>query len=48
MRKMYVGNIPYNAAEEDLREMFSEIGEIESLKIRGGYGGGMGTGRGRR
>ncbi len=33
MRKMYVGNIPYNATEEDLREMFSEIGEIESLKI---------------
>jgi len=33
MRKMYVGNIPYNATEENLREMFSEIGEIESLKI---------------
>jgi len=33
MRKMYVGNIPYNATEEDLREMFSEYGEIESLKI---------------
>jgi RNA recognition motif-containing protein len=105
MRKMYVGNIPYNATEEDLRELFSEYGEIESLKImkdnfterskgfgfiemvneedakkaiatlngkdfkgklltvaearpqqnrrgsddrRGGYGGGMGTGRGRR
>ena len=33
MRKMYVGNIPYNATEEDLRELFSEYGEIESLKI---------------
>ena len=105
MKKMYVGNIPYNATEEDLRGLFSEYGEIESLKImqdqftgrskgfgfiemadeedakkaigtlngkdfmgksltvaearpqqkrrgfddrRGGYGGGMGTGRGRR
>jgi len=105
MRKMYVGNIPYTATEEDLKELFSEYGEIESLKImkdnfterskgfgfiemaneedakkaiaalngkdfkgksltvaearpqqkqrgfddrRGGYGGGMGTGRGRR
>jgi RNA recognition motif-containing protein len=33
MRKMYVGNIPYNATEQDLRELFSEYGEIESLKI---------------
>ena len=105
MKKMYVGNIPYNATEQDLRELFSECGEIESLKIMkdnftdrskgfgfiemaneedakkaigtlngkdfmgkaltvaearpqqkrrsfddrgGGYGGGMGTGRGRR
>jgi RNA recognition motif-containing protein len=105
MRKIYVGNIPFNATEQDLRDLFSEYGEIESLKImkdkfteeskgfgfiemvseedakkaiaalngkdfkgksltvaearpqqkrrgfddrRGGYGGGMGTGRGRR
>jgi len=105
MRKMYVGNIAFNATEQDLRDLFSEYGEIESLKImkdnfterskgfgfiemvneedakkaiatlngkdfkgksltvaearpqqkrsgfndrRGGYGGGMGTGRGRR
>jgi cold-inducible RNA-binding protein len=33
MKKMYVGNIPYKATEEDLRELFSEYGEIESLKI---------------
>jgi len=33
MRKMYVGNIPYNATEEDLRELFSPYGEIVSLKI---------------
>lgn len=33
MKKMYVGNIPYNATEEDLKGLFSEYGEIESLKI---------------
>jgi RNA recognition motif-containing protein len=33
MKKMYVGNIPYKAVEEDLKELFSEYGEIESLKI---------------
>ena len=33
MKKMYVGNIPYNASEEDLKDLFSEYGEIESLKI---------------
>ena len=33
MKKMYVGNIPYNATEEDLRGLFSEYGEIDSLKI---------------
>lgn len=33
MKKIYVGNIPYNATEEDLRELFSECGEVESLKI---------------
>lgn len=33
MRKMYIGNIPYDATEEDLRGLFSEYGEIESLKI---------------
>jgi RNA recognition motif-containing protein len=33
MKKLYVGNIPYNATEVDLKELFSEYGEIESLKI---------------
>ena len=33
MKKMYVGNIPYNVTEEDLKELFSEYGEIESLRI---------------
>jgi RNA recognition motif-containing protein len=33
MKKIYVGNIAFNATEQDLREFFSEYGEIESLKI---------------
>ncbi|MCG2722829.1 MAG: RNA-binding protein [Thermodesulfovibrionales bacterium] len=33
MSKMYVGNISYNTTEEELRELFSEYGEIASLKI---------------
>ncbi len=32
-KKMYVGNIAFSATENDLRELFSEYGEIESLKI---------------
>ena len=32
-KKLYVGNLSFNATEEDLRELFSGIGEIESVKI---------------
>jgi len=31
--KLYVGNISFNSTEQDLRDLFSEIGEIESLKV---------------
>ena len=31
--KLYVGNISFNSTEQDLRDLFSEIGEIESLKL---------------
>lgn len=30
---IYVGNLPYSVGEEDLQEIFSEFGEIESVKI---------------
>ena len=30
---IYVGNLSYNVTEDDLRALFVEFGEIESLKI---------------
>ena len=32
-KKLYVGSIPFNATEEALRELFTSIGEVESVKI---------------
>ena len=31
--KLYVGNLPFGASEEDLRKLFSEAGTVESVKI---------------
>lgn len=30
---IYVGNLPYNVVEEDLREIFEEYGEVSTVKI---------------
>ncbi len=30
---IYVGNLPYNVVEDDLREIFEEYGEVASVKI---------------
>ncbi|MCG8607081.1 RNA-binding protein [bacterium] len=30
---MYVGNLPYTVTEEDLKELFSEFGEVVSVNI---------------
>lgn len=30
---MYVGNLAYTVNEDDLKELFSEYGEVESVKI---------------
>ncbi len=30
---IYVGNLPYNVVEEDLREIFEEYGEVSEVKI---------------
>lgn len=32
-KKLYVGNIPFRAREEELKELFSTIGDVESVKI---------------
>jgi len=31
--KIYVGNISFNATEDDVRELFAAFGEIESAKL---------------
>lgn len=33
LAKIYVGNLPYTVSEDDLREYFSQYGEICDLKI---------------
>jgi len=30
---IYVGNLPFNASEEDLRALFEEFGAVESIKL---------------
>lgn len=32
-KKIYVGNISFKATEDDIRELFSTVGEVESVKI---------------
>lgn len=32
-QKLYVGNLPFAASEEDLKNLFSEAGAVESVKI---------------
>jgi RNA recognition motif-containing protein len=32
-KKLYVGSIPFNATEESPRDLFTSIGEVESVKI---------------
>lgn len=32
-KKIYVGNLPYQADEDSLREVFGAIGEVQSVRI---------------
>lgn len=32
-RKLYVGNLPYSATEEELREMFSKAGAVDTVNV---------------
>ena len=33
MTQIYVGNIPYSKTEQDLSELFSQFGEVTSVKF---------------
>jgi RNA recognition motif-containing protein len=32
-RKLYVGNLPYSTAEQDLQELFGQMGPVESVSV---------------
>lgn|SRR5690349_19457938 len=32
-RKLYVGNLPYSANEDDLQGLFGEVGAVESVNV---------------
>ncbi|HET9493960.1 MAG TPA: RNA-binding protein [Chloroflexia bacterium] len=32
-KKLYVGNLPYTTTEQELRDMFSQVGEIADLAV---------------
>ena len=32
-RKLYVGNLPYQIAEAELQELFSQAGSVESVRV---------------
>lgn len=33
MRKLFIGNLPWSATPQDLRNLFSECGTVEAAKI---------------
>lgn len=33
MKKIYVGNLPWSASEQDLRDFFSKYGSVSSVSI---------------
>jgi RNA recognition motif-containing protein len=32
-RKLYVGNLPYQTTEQDLEQLFSEAGAVDSVRV---------------
>jgi cold-inducible RNA-binding protein len=32
-RKLYVGNLPYDTADQDLQQLFSEAGTVDSVNV---------------
>ena len=33
MKQIYVGDLPYRSGEEEVRELFSQYGEVNSVKL---------------
>ncbi len=33
MKQIYVGNLPYRSGEEEVRDLFSQYGEVVSVKL---------------
>ena len=33
LKKIYVGNLPFSATEEELRELFEQHGQVQSVSI---------------
>jgi RNA recognition motif-containing protein len=33
MKRIYVGNLPYNATEDDIRALFAQYGTVQSVSI---------------
>ena len=33
MTKIYVGNLPFSATEDDIRKLFTEFGTVESVSL---------------
>lgn len=33
MKKLYVGNLPYQSTEEDVRELFARYGEVHAVRL---------------
>jgi RNA recognition motif-containing protein len=33
MKTIYVGNLPFTASEDQLRELFGQFGKVESVKL---------------
>ncbi len=33
MKKLFVGNLPFNTTDEDLRNLFASVGEVSSARV---------------
>ena len=40
-KSLYVGNLPYEVTEDDLRELFADFGPVEAVRVIEGKGFGF-------